>query len=163
METSKMGKIYQEIAVKVNSMIPEEWTKVYLFGEIMSDSRTVYFFYNRASDGKLIYSHDIPSVCNVDEDLYFQFLHELTLKINELHIEYKENNEKEWINMTFILERSGKFEAKLCYDSLHQSEYNLYEQKMIWMYEVLGVEPEDERLKNKLNCYKEKNVKMFWK
>ncbi len=85
------------------------------------------------------------------------------MKINELHIEYKENNEKEWINMTFILERSGKFEVKFGYDSLHQSEYNLYEQKVIWMYEVLGVEPEDERLKNKLNSYKEKNVKMFWK
>ena len=50
METSKMGKLYQEIADKVDSMIPEEWTKVYLYGEILNDSRTVYFFYDRPSD-----------------------------------------------------------------------------------------------------------------
>lgn len=163
METPKMGNLYQEIANKVDGMIPEEWTKVYLYGEILSDSRTVYFFYNRASDGKLIYSHDIPSVCKVDKRLYLQFLHELTLKINELHVEYKENNEKVWTNMTLVLNRNGQFDMKFGYDDVHQGEYNLSDKKMIWMYEVLGIEPEDERDKQIFRSYKEKNVKMFWK
>ena len=34
METSKMEKLYQNISDKVGSMIPEEWNKVYFYGEI---------------------------------------------------------------------------------------------------------------------------------
>ena len=40
METTKTGKLYQEIADQVDSLIPEEWTKVYLYGEILNDSRS---------------------------------------------------------------------------------------------------------------------------
>ena len=31
------------------------------------------------------------------------------------------------------------------------------------MYEVLGTEPEDEADKQKLEAYREKNIKLFWK
>ena len=84
METSKMEKLYQDISDKVGSMIPEEWNKVYFYGEILNDSRTVYFFYDRPSDWKTIYSHDIPSVCSVDKRLYLKSLRELGMMVNEL-------------------------------------------------------------------------------
>ena len=49
------------------------------------------------------------------------------------------------------------------YDNYCQGDYNLTELKMIWMYEVLGIEPEDETDKQKLEIYKGKNIKLFWK
>ena len=163
METSKMEKLYQDISDKVGSMIPEEWNKVYFYGEILNDSRTVYFFYDRPSDGKTIYSHDIPSVCSVDKRLYLKSLRELGMMVNELHTEYEENNENSWKNMTFVFNRNGQFDIQFGYEDFHQSEYNLTDLKMIWMYEVLGTEPEDEADKQKLEAYKEKNIKLFWK
>lgn len=163
METSKMEKLYQNISDKVGSMIPEEWNKVYFYGEILNDSRTVYFFYNRASDGKIIYSHDIPSVYKVDKRLYLKALRELSMIVNELHTEYDENNENSWKNITFVFGRNGQFDMKFGYDDFSQGEYNLTDLKMIWMYEVLGTEPEDEVDKQKLELYKEKNIKLFWK
>lgn len=163
MEISKMGKLYQEIADKVDSMIPDDWTKVYLYGEILNDSRTVYFFYNRASDGKIIYSHDIPAVYKVDKRIYLKALRELSLIVNELHTEYEDNNENSWKNITFVFDRNGQFDMKFGYDDFSQEEYNLTDLKMIWMYEVLGTEPEEEVDKQKLEIYKEKNKKLFWK
>ena len=95
METLRMNQLYQELAVKLNEMIPDQWTTIYLYGEVLSDSRTAYFYYNRASDGKLIYSHDIPSVYKVDKRKYLQLLRELFLKVNELQDEYKANKLKD--------------------------------------------------------------------
>ena len=83
--------------------------------------------------------------------------------VNELHTEYEENNENSWKNMTFVFNRNGQYGIQFGYDDFHQSEYNLTDLKMIWMYEVLGTEPEDEADKQKLEAYKEKNIKLFWK
>lgn len=163
METLRMNQLYQELAVKLNEMIPDQWTTIYLYGEVLSDSRTAYFYYNRASDGKLIYSHDIPSVYKVDKRKYLQLLRELFLKVNELQDEYKANNENVWKNLTFVLNSNGQFNMRFGYDDFRQSEYDLSDQHMIWMYEVLGIEPEDERDIQKLKAYKDKNVKLFWK
>lgn len=49
-----------------------------------------YIFYDRPSDGKTIYSHDIPSFCSVDKRLYLKSLRELGMMVNELHTEYEE-------------------------------------------------------------------------
>lgn len=37
-----------------------------------------------------------------------------------------------------VFNRNGQFDIQFGYDDFHQSEYNLTDLKMIWMYEVLG-------------------------
>ena len=45
METKKMAEIYGKIANKVNDIIPDEWGKVWLYGEVLDDSSEVYFYF----------------------------------------------------------------------------------------------------------------------
>lgn len=45
MNESKLNEYYQKIAQTVNEMIPEEWSKVILYGEVNEGPGTAFFFY----------------------------------------------------------------------------------------------------------------------
>lgn len=54
MKESKLNEYYQKIAQTVNEMIPEEWSKVILYGEINEGTGTAFFFYQSNINDKLI-------------------------------------------------------------------------------------------------------------
>ncbi len=152
-DTPRIRELYQELANIVFDMIPEKWSMVYLYGEVLSDSRTAYFFYRRSSDKELIYSHDIPEKCNVDKRIYDRKLITLLHCLADLNKEHAVNFEKEWTNLTFILESNGKFNITYKYDDVLSCEYRSIDRQKIWMYEVMGVEPKDEKGRNMLQKY----------
>lgn len=82
-----------------------------------------------------------------------------TLDINkcltDLHDEYANNYDRAWTNLTFILENSGKFNIKYNYEDVLNCGFNDIERHMIWKYEVLGIEPEDEGGKALIQRYLE--------
>lgn len=153
METKKMGVIYGEIANKLNEIIPDEWSKIYLYGEVLEDSREVYFYFDSMTSSNIVYGHDIPKIYNVDKKIYRQLLRELTKFVVDLHVEYKENNDKQWTNLTFLLDSSGKFNIKFNYDDILKSPFLSGERQIIWEYEVLGIEPTDENHKEIIDRY----------
>lgn len=153
METKKMGVIYREIANKLNEIIPDEWSKIYLYGEVLEDSREVYFYFDSITSNDIVYGNDIPKTYNVDKKIYRQLLRELTKFIVDLHVEYKENNDMKWTNLTFLLDSSGKFNIKFNYDDILKSPFLSGERQIIWEYEVLGIEPTDENHKEIIDRY----------
>ncbi|MDQ7864190.1 DUF600 family protein [Peribacillus frigoritolerans] len=70
MNESKLNEYYQKIAQTVNEMIPEEWSKVILYGEVNEGTGTVFFFYQSNINDKLIYSHDIPELHSISRIEY---------------------------------------------------------------------------------------------
>ena len=86
---------------------------------------------------------------------YEDLLFELVDIIQELNLEYKENNESVWTNLTFLLDNTGKFNIKYNYDDILNSDFTAGERQIIWEYEVLGIEPEAEQYKEMLNKYLE--------
>lgn len=155
METKKMAEIYGKIENKVNDIIPDEWGKVWLYGEVLDDSSEVYFYFYSIKRKKIIYSHDIPNEYKVNNSMYEDLLFELVDIIQELNLEYKENNESVWTNLTFLLDNTGKFNIKYNYDDILNSDFTAGERQIIWEYEVLGIEPEAEQYKEMLNKYLE--------
>lgn len=155
METKKMAEIYGKIANKVNDIIPDEWGKVWLYGEVLDDSSEVYFYFYSITRKKIIYSHDIPNEYKVNNSMYEDLLFELVDIIQELNLEYKEDNESVWTNLTFLLDNTGKFNIKYNYDDILNSDFTAGERQIIWEYEILGVEPEVEQYKEMLNKYLE--------
>ncbi len=152
METKRMNEIYAIIANKVNDMIPEEWENVWLYAEVLEDASEVYFYFEPSGSENIVYSHDIPDIYNVDEDVYDDLLFELIDVIGELYLEFKNNNEIMWSNLTFKLEKSGGFNINFNYEDVLNSEFTSGERQIIWEYEVLGIEP-DEEDKEMLNRY----------
>ncbi|MBU3179433.1 antitoxin YezG family protein [Clostridium estertheticum] len=153
METKKMGEIYGKIANKVIEMIPEKWNEIYLYGEALEDSREVYFYFNSLTSNNFIYGHDIPEIYSVDENIYDKLLMELIDIVQELYIEYKENNENVWTNFTFRLNNAGKFNIKFNYEDILKSLFSSGERQIIWEYEVLDIQPTNENHKEIIDRY----------
>ena len=155
-----MNELYGKIAEILDGMIPDDWKKIYLYGEVLEDSRMVYFYFKRKSDDEVVYCHDIPTRYNVDKNIYREILRELIICVNQLHDEYKENNDKVWTNLTFTLECDGSFNIKFNYEDNVQSKYTINEKQIIWEYEVIGLEPEDDENKELINNYIKNNRNM---
>ncbi|MDI6685537.1 TIGR01741 family protein [Bacillus subtilis] len=144
METKKMQDLYQLISQKLNDIIPCEWTKIYLYTEVLDDSTMVLFHFRTLENNQIIYSQDIPSHYNVSKDIFKTLLRELRELFEELRTEHRNNNDDVWTNLTLTLDRSGEFQLDYNYDDILASELDGYERIAIWEYKNLGILPEDE-------------------
>ncbi|URZ03552.1 antitoxin YezG family protein [Clostridium felsineum] len=157
METKKMSGIYGQIANMLVEMIPDKWSEIYLYAEVLKDSSEVYFYFNSVTREDIIYSHTIPEIYKVDENIYEDLLMELNDIVEELNREYKENNENIWTNLTLILNNSGKFNIKFNYDDILKSKFSSGERQIIWEYEVLQIIPTNEEQKKIIDRYLNSN------
>ena len=62
-----LNKMYQEIANKINEMIPVEWDKVYTKAYIKEESKEVFFYYTLPGSEELHYYTAIPKEHNVSK------------------------------------------------------------------------------------------------
>ncbi len=154
MNTIGMEKIYTKIANKVVQMIPGEWTKAFIYGEILEDVQKGFFYYFSKDDEQPIYSYYIPKLFGMPQEKYEELRDELLGYLQELWEEFKKNGEPVWTNLTIILEHTGKF--KIDYDYEDLSEADDYERRIIWKYKYLGLIPEDEDDKEFLEEYLKK-------
>ncbi|WP_262982693.1 TIGR01741 family protein [Bacillus velezensis] len=144
METRKMPDLYQLISQNLNDIIPCEWTKIYLYAEVLDDSTMVLFHFRTPENNQIIYSQDIPSHYNVSKDIFKTLLRELRELFEELKTEHRNNNDDVWTNLTLTLDSSGEFQLDYNYDDILTSELDGYERIAIWEYKNLGILPEDD-------------------
>ncbi len=153
MESSRMNEIYHDIASKVNDLIPVEWEKVFLYGEVLYDSERVFFYFVPKANHELVYSLDIWRKYNIERSTYKTYRNLLYDSIFDLHNEYKKHYEKIWTNLTLILENTGKFSIEFNYDDIYNSVFNDIERHLIWKYEVMDIVPELEEHKEIIERY----------
>ncbi|AXT14559.1 TIGR01741 family protein [Bacillus velezensis] len=139
-----MQDLYQLISQKLNDIIPCEWTKIYLYAEVLDDSTMVLFHFRTPENNQIIYSQDILSHYNVSKDIFKTLLRELRELFEKLRTEHRNNNNDVWTNLTLTLESSGEFQLDYNYDDILTSELDGYERIAIWEYKNLGILPEDE-------------------
>jgi len=68
MDHAKLDSMYQSIAQTVMEMIPEEWTKVYVYTERMDGVQSNYFYYYPTADEEPVQIFNIPELFQVDEE-----------------------------------------------------------------------------------------------
>lgn len=147
----KLNQIYQKIASTINETIPEEWDKVFIYGEITEDMQKTFFNYWPKGSNKSVYSLDIPELFDISEDEQDELRYQLIDELTELWEEFKNNEQGVWTNLTFILESSGKF--KVDYDYTDLSETSPRKQHILWDYKYLGIMPDDEKDKKIIEDY----------
>ncbi|AIQ53419.1 immunity protein YezG family protein [Paenibacillus sp. FSL R7-0331] len=151
MPTNNIEQLYQFIATKLVEIIPDDWSKIYLYAESLSDSRTIYFYYQSESLDKLIYSHNIPSTYGVDWDIYTELLDELGKYFVTLQEEYKKISSEVWHSVTMHLESTGKFGIDFDYEGKYLLGPDF--QQVVWKYENLGIYPTDDYYIEKIDVY----------
>ncbi len=151
MDTAEMERIYSKIAKKIVQMIPEEWARVFVYGEILEDVQKGFFYYLTKDGNQPIYSYYIPKLFGVPKEKYGEQREEFLNSLQELWEVFKRSAEPVWTSMTMILESTGKF--KIDYDYEDLTEADDHERLIIWKYKYLGLIPEDEDDKEFLEEY----------
>lgn len=154
---AKLGEIYNQIGENVVETIPENWSKIFLYGEIVDGAQETYFFYYPLNKKEPVYSHDIPKLFNIDEQEYKTRLYRLLDYIEDLWNVFKEEGREPFSSLTMSLDHTGKFNIEYNYEDL--SEADPYEQQVIWEYKYLGTIPQDGREKDFFDEYIKKNNK----
>ena len=158
-DENNLNRIYQNIAQIVVETIPEEWSKVFVYGEINEDVRKAFFFYYPLNNNSPVHSHNIPEIFGIKKEEYKANWRILLDHLEELWYEFKNNSQEPWTNLTFIFNDEG--ELKIDYDYEDLSEANDYERRIIWKHKYLGLIPEDgddrEFLEGYLQSLKEEN------
>ncbi|GLF90673.1 hypothetical protein Saga11_19320 [Bacillus safensis] len=152
MNEEKIEHLYNQIVDVVVGTIPIEWEKVYLYGEVVEGSQTVYFYFSsKENEGKLVYSHEITELFEVSEHEYKERWHQLVDCIQELSREFEQSGQEPWTNFTMIFDETGHFNIEFNYDDLLNT--NPHERKTIWKYNHLGIIPKSNSGKKHLEKY----------
>lgn len=153
MNEARLNEYYSDIASRLSGLIPCQWTRAVL-GYITTkgcDTCTFYFF---TDDGQRHYYAEIIENYGVDEDEFDEAFWELWDVIGELQDEFKDVEET-WTSFTFELDSENHFKAEYGYEEKAPSGML---GNMRWAYEKLGVIPEDDCLKEKLDQYRETGI-----
>lgn len=150
----KINELYQKIADTVTDMIPDEWTNLYFYGEVLNDSTTAFFYYRQKKTGALLYCHDIPEVYKVSKDTYDKMLtDDLFGTLRELRDEYINNGKAVWTNFTLTMDEDGNFNMKYNYDDVLNTDLLISDRYAFWQYEVLGRIPVEDKVREKLKAF----------
>lgn len=136
METQKMEQIYQEIASALVNIIPEDWNKIYLYAEFREGYKKVFFYYYPETQAKPVYSLDITELFDIEEDEFDELESELYNCFSRLREEFKEQNQEQWTNLTYILDNTGKMNINYGYEDI--SEISPVDKQDKWEAEYLN-------------------------
>ena len=92
----KLNKMYQEIANKINEMIPAEWEQVYTKAYIDDEGGEVLFYYTKPGDNDLHYYTNIPRDYNVSEKIFSDLWGDLFGLFDILRESFKGDNQEPW-------------------------------------------------------------------
>lgn len=138
----KFDIFINKICNKINDMIPEEWNKVYIYGEVTEGAGVAAFYYYPQDKDRYVFSADIIDLFDIDENEFSNDEYELLKLFEQLQQEFKNSDQEVWTSVTIYLESTGKF--KVDYDYTDLSDADDYNRQIIWEYKHLGVMPEDE-------------------
>ena len=144
--TSEIKEVYKEIQKKLYYMIPEKWSRVYLYASITEKAYNVpvgemYFYYFPKGILKKnpVNVYEISAKFNMDEEQYLKLVKNLYASIKKLRKIYKEQKQPLWTNVTISIE-NYKFNIEYNYANLDNTEKSNYERHIIWRYERLGMD-----------------------
>lgn len=149
-QESRLTEYYSRIASKIDEIIPCKWEKVVLYAEETGNwSFTTFYFFT--DDGKYHHWGDIPDEYNVERNIVFRLIDELTQVNKELWLEFKNSGEKIWYSFTFHLDSDWKFNIKFGYEKHY--ELSGLEVGIRWAYNELAIVPRGKAGKKLLKKY----------
>jgi uncharacterized protein (TIGR01741 family) len=152
---NRIGRKYREIAQLVIDIIPEEWEKVYVYGEMQEDGGTIFFYYDQKRGEKPIYSLDIPDLFYLDRDKYEELDDQPFSLLEDLWNEFKNIEQEPWSTFTVVFDNLGKFDVKHGYEDLSKS--GPFQRLLAFKCRYLGILPTDDYTKKVLDEYLKSN------
>lgn len=139
----KIQRIYREIQRQLFYMIPEKWSKVYLYSSIIERANNLkmgelYFYY--IPKGVLrknpVNVYEVPAKFSISENEYLRLVDQLYGEIKRLQRVTNELGEEKW-NSIVISIADFKFDVEYQYEDLIHFNFNSYEKHIIFRYKYL--------------------------
>ena len=138
----QVSKLYNEIANKINEMIPAEWEQVYTMAYINEESEEVFFNYTTPGSDDLHYYTAIPEDYSVSEKIFDELLDELYESFEKLRDLFKEENQESWTSCEFDFNNEGKLNVSFDYIDWKNSEFGQIARFNYYKYKKFGIIPE---------------------
>lgn len=135
MVTKGMEQIYQEVADILIQMIPEKWQDIFLYAEMDEGGQRLFFYYYPAARTEPVYMLDMAQVFNLKKQKLERLNNQLYRAFARLYEEFSKAGEKQWTNLTFMLNHKGNMKVKFDYDNLSMTNFS--EKKEKWEAEYL--------------------------
>lgn len=148
---SKLGEHYQNIANKLNEIVPADWDEIVMYGEELGDVSLVGFYFKPCSEDKYRYGGMIPDEYGIGLNEYFARLDILSESVNSFWKAFVDSDMPKWEAITFRLNSKNNFKVKFDYQI--NREISGFEREICWAYNELGIIPEDEFSKKILEEY----------
>ncbi|MCG1297605.1 TIGR01741 family protein [Staphylococcus epidermidis] len=142
-----LNEMYQEIASKINEMIPTEWEKVYTIAYIGEEGGQVVFFYTKPESDELNYYTNIPKDYNVSREIFRDLWSNLYDEFKKLRELFRESNQELWTSCEFDFTNEGKLNVAFDYIDWKNSEFVPMALETYYRFKKFGIVPEfeDER------------------
>jgi len=107
----QLNNLYNRIANHLFSMIPVEWDRIYMLGEVKKEqlSYSVTFYYIETETKKIVNCLDIPENYCVSEEVYDELHFILSEMVYELNDCFKNNGQELWEQVVFVFDKNGNF------------------------------------------------------
>ena len=141
--------MYQEIANKINEMIPVEWDKVYTKAYIKEESKevfsTILYLVVKNYIIILLFLKNI-----MFQKIFKELLDELYENFERLKKLFIENNQEPWTSCEFDFNNEGKLNVSFDYIDWKNSEFGPLARENYYEYKKFGILPEKEYAINKV-------------
>ena len=136
----KIQKIYTEIQKQLFYMIPEKWSKVYLYSSILERQNNIqtgelYFYYipNGILRKNPVNVYEIPNKFSINENEYLRLVDKLYSLIKKLQKVFLELGEEKWKGIVISV-ADFKFNVEYFYDDIASTRFSSYEKHIIFRY-----------------------------
>lgn len=121
---NQLAVLYNEIAQKIDSMIPTEWDKLFYLGEVEKEkiSWSSAFYFIESNTGMMIDGNVIPTKYSVSQQIYDKLLSELNGLLIELYTCFENNEQELWEQISLTLNSNGKFNVDFLYDVMNEND-----------------------------------------
>ncbi|MCG2075609.1 TIGR01741 family protein [Staphylococcus epidermidis] len=154
----KLNEMYQEIASKINEMIPTEWEKVYTIAYIGEEGGQVVFFYTKHESNELNYYTNIPKDYNVSREIFRDLWSNLYDEFKKLKELFRESNQEPWTSCEFDFNNEGKLNVAFDYIDWKNSDFGQISREYYYEYKKFGIIPELDYAKKEI-----KDIEQFIK
>ena len=148
-----LEKYYQQIAEKLDEIVPVAWDRIVMYAEETGESSSVCFYFYTDNCTKVHHWGDIPEEYNVDWDIVDSGMDELQIINKNLWLEFIDAGETPWYTLTFDLDKDWRFKVKYGYEI--DLDVSPLEREIRWAYDELGIIPREDFEKKLLDEYLE--------
>ena len=135
----KLSEMYNEIANKINSMIPVEWEKVYTIAYVDDEGGEVFYYYTEPGSNELYYYTSVLNKYDISESEFMDSAYELYKQFQKLRNIFKEEDLEPWTSCEFDFTRDGKLKVSFDYIDWINTEFDQLGRENYYMYKNLGL------------------------